>query len=168
MREPTWFGFVIVLVAAAALSNFAFGLDRMILVGGLSAMSLSAVISLRGEVTRVGRTMLVSLAMALVFAFAMSVYLSIADEGTRRKLSFHEVFILLAAVFGSCSVAIAGVASLLAVTAGRSRWKHVALSASLLIFLVSVSVALELQERHRQQFPGEPPTAQMVDPPVQD
>ena len=56
MREPTWFGFVIVLVAAAALSNFAFGLDRMILVGGLSAMSLSAVISLRGEVTRVGRT----------------------------------------------------------------------------------------------------------------
>ena len=168
MRESTWFGFVIALAAAVVAANVAFGLDRMIFVGGLYAMSLSAVMSLRGKETRVERTFAVSLATALVCAFAMSVYSFIADKWTSSVFSFPELFIVMAALCGLYGVPIAGVASLLAVITGRSRWKHVALSASLLIFLVSVSVVLELQERHRQQFPGEPPTAQMVDPPVQD
>lgn len=164
MNDTKWFVLAIAVSATVVIANVAFGVDRMMLVGGLFAMCLAAVASLRGSQTNFGWVLIVTQATSLVLAFTMSLYLLATDEGTRRKLSFSDVMMILGVIFALVSLVIGAVVEMVAYVANRFQRKHAALSIAMVFFIITVSITTELLEQlERNQSPVTlPPTIQMA------
>ena len=165
MNDTKWFGLAITLSAAVVIANVAFGVERMMLVGGLFAMCLAAVVSLRGSRTNFGRMLIVTQATSLVLAFAMSLYLLATDEGTRRKLSFSDLMIIFGVIFALVSLVIGVVAEMVAYFANRYQRKHAALFIAMVLGVVTVSITTELHERWERNQPQIQPSAPQMAPP---
>ena len=159
MNDTKWFGLAIIASGAVVIANVAFGVERLQLVGVLFVMCLPAVVSLRGEQTNLGRTLIFSIATTLVFAFVLSLLAAVTDEGAKSKLSPSDVFIIVGVLGGLISLAIGVVAWMLALVASQYRRKPPVLCAALILFIIVVSVTLEIRDRRMRQ---NPPRAQMV------
>ena len=164
MNDTKWFGLAIVASAAIVIANVAFGVERVVFVGGLFAVCLAAVVSLRGSQTHFGWMLVVTQATSPVLALIMSLYLLATDEGTRRKLNFSDLMMIFGVIFALVSLAIGVGAWLLAFMAHRYQRKHSALSVGLFLFVVTASVTFELLERWESPSTPEPPTLR-IDPP---
>jgi hypothetical protein len=162
MNDTKWFGLAIIASGAVVIANVAFGVDRLQLVGVLFVMGLPAVVSLRGKQTHLGRTLIFSIATTLVFASALSLLAAATEEGSKSKLSPSDVFIIVAVLGGLTSLSISVGAWLLALVASRYQRKHAALSVGLTLFVVTVSITMEIHEQWKRRQPHVPPVPQMA------
>ena len=84
------------------------------------------------------------------------------DEGTKRKLQLSELYMINAVGFGLVSLVIRVVAEMVAYIANHYQRKHAAMSVGLLLFVIAVSITVEIHERWERRNSPEPPTVQIA------